>query len=93
MLLHERGVDISHEAVRFWWLRFGPMFASEIKKRRIAGIQSSKWRWHLDEMFVKVSDERYYLWRAVDHAGEMLERALSEENMLWRAGRPHSVAG
>jgi putative transposase len=29
-LLHERGIDVSHEAVRFWWHRFGPMFASEI---------------------------------------------------------------
>ena len=34
-LLHERGIDVSHEAVRYWWHRFGPMFASEIRKRRI----------------------------------------------------------
>ncbi len=32
-LLHERGIDVSHEAVRFWWHRFGPMFAAEIRKR------------------------------------------------------------
>ena len=43
-LLHERGVDISHETVRFWWHRFGPMFASEIRKRRIAAMKSSRWR-------------------------------------------------
>src|SRR6056297_1604972 len=36
-LLHERGIDVSHEAVRFWWHRFGPMFAAEIRKRRIEG--------------------------------------------------------
>jgi putative transposase len=41
-LLHERGVDISHETVRFWWHRFGPMFASEIRKRRIRGMRSKK---------------------------------------------------
>ena len=35
-LLHERGIEISHETVRFWWQRFGPMFASEIRKRRMA---------------------------------------------------------
>ena len=29
-LLHERGIEISHETVRFWWNRFGPMFAGEI---------------------------------------------------------------
>ena len=43
-LLHERGIDISHETVRFWWLRFGPIFASEIRKRRIEGMRSSHWR-------------------------------------------------
>ena len=43
-LLHERGVDISHETVRFWWHRFGPMFASEIKKRLIEGLKFSRWQ-------------------------------------------------
>ena len=54
------------------------MFASEIKKRRIAGMKSSKWRWHLDEMFVKINGERHYLWRAVDHEGEVLESFVSK---------------
>ena len=34
-LLAERGIDISHETVRFWWNRFGPMFAAEIRKNRV----------------------------------------------------------
>jgi len=34
-LLFERGIDICHETVRFWWNRFGPMFAAEIRKRRV----------------------------------------------------------
>ena len=72
-LLHERGIDVSHETVRYWWRRFGPVFAAEIRKRRIEGLRSSQWRWHLDEMFVKVGGERHYLWRAVDHEGEVLE--------------------
>ncbi len=72
-LLHERGIDVSHETVRFWWRRFGPIFASEIRKRRIEGMKSSRWQWHLDEMFVKINGERHYLWRAVDHEGEVLE--------------------
>ena len=49
------------------------MLASEIRKRRIAGFRSSRWQWHLDEVFVKVNGERHYLWRAVDHGGEVLE--------------------
>src|SRR6056297_1658233 len=77
-LLHERGIDISHETVRFWWLRFGRMFAAEIRKRRVEGMKSSHWRWHLDEMFVKINGERHYLWRAVDHEGEILESFVTK---------------
>jgi putative transposase len=77
-LLHERGIDVSHETVRFWWNRFGPMFANEIRKRRIEGMKSSRWRWHLDEVFVKINGERRYLWRAVDHEGEVLESFVTK---------------
>ena len=72
-LLSERGIDICHETVRFWWNRFGPMFAAEIRKRRIHHQSHSNWRWHLDEVFVRISGETHYLWRAVDHEGEVLE--------------------
>ena len=75
-LLHERGVDVSYESVRYWWYKFGAQFAGQIKKRRAGGIQSSNWRWHLDEVFVKINGERYYLWRAVDHEGGVLELSL-----------------
>ncbi len=47
-LLFERGIDICHETVRFWWNRFGPMFAAEIRKRRVHHRSYSNWRWHLD---------------------------------------------
>jgi putative transposase len=77
-LLHERGIDICHETVRFWWNRFGPMFAAEIRKRRVEGMRSSNWRWHLDEVFVKVNGARHYLWRAVDHEGEVLESFVTK---------------
>lgn len=77
-LLHERGIDICHETVRFWWNRFGPMFAAEIRKRRVEGMRSSRWRWHLDEVFVKINGERHYLWRAVDHEGEVLESFVTK---------------
>ena len=72
-LLHERGVDISHETVRAWWNRFGPVFAAEIRKCRIKGSSFSLWRWHLDEVFVRINGEQHYLWRAVDQEGEVLE--------------------
>ena len=54
-MLHEPGIEFSHEMVRFCWTRFGPMFAVEIRRRRVAGTRSSHWQWHLDEVFVKVN--------------------------------------
>ena len=66
-LLHERGIDISHETIRFCWIRFGPLFASEIRKRRVQKLRSfSNWQWHLGEVFVKINGERHFLWCAVD---------------------------
>jgi putative transposase len=73
-LLHERGIDVTHETVRFWWNRFGPMMAREIKKRRSQQLrQVTQWHWHLDEVFVRINGQTHYLWRAVDHEGEALE--------------------
>jgi putative transposase len=78
-LLHERGIDVSHETIRFWWNRFGPMFATEIRKRRVQQLRSySNWQWHLDEVFVKINGEIHYLWRAVDHEGEVLESYVTK---------------
>ena len=79
-LLHERGIDISYETVRAWWDRFGPIFAAGIRKRRIQQHRSfSRWRWHLDEVFVRINGETHYLWRAVDHEGEVLEAYVTKK--------------
>ena len=78
-LLHERGIDICHETVRFWWNRFGPVFAAGIRRKRINRMRSySNWQWHLDEVFVKINGETHYLWRAVDHEGEVLESFVTK---------------
>jgi len=102
-LLHERGIDVSHETVRFWWHRFGPMFAAEIKKKRIDRLRAfSNWRWHVDEVFVKINGERHYLWRAVDHEGEVLEAVVAKRRnkkvalrflrkLMRRYGRPREI--
>ena len=101
-LLHERGVDICHETVRFWWNRFGPMFAAEIRKRRVHQRSYSNWKWHLDEVFVKINGETYYLWRAVDHKGVVLEEFATKrqerksalkflKKTMKRYGRPEIV--
>jgi putative transposase len=47
-LLHERGIEISHETVRYWWDRFGPMFAAEIRGKRVEAMRAHRhWQWHL----------------------------------------------
>ena len=78
-LLHERAIDITHETVRFWWNRLGPMFASEIRRRRAQRMRAwPQWQWHLDEVFVKINGRTHYLWRAVDHEGEVLEAYVTK---------------
>jgi putative transposase len=78
-LLFERGIDLCHETVRFWWNRFGPMFACEVRRQRVNHMRGFRhWRWHLDEMYVKLNGEMVYLWRAVDHEGEILESLITK---------------
>ena len=102
-LLHERGIEISHETVRFWWNRFGPMFAAEIRRKRVQQMRAySNWQWHLDEVFVKINGETHYLWRAVDHEGEVLESYVTKrryrkvalkflKKTMKRFGPPHVI--
>ena len=101
-LLFERGIDICHETVRFWWNRFGPMFAAEIRKRRVQHRSYSCWRWHLDEVFVRINGKMHYLWRAVDHEGEVLEVFATKrrdrkaalaflKRAMKRYGRPQAI--
>src|SRR5271165_5761276 len=68
-LLAERGLDISYETVRSWMLKFGPVIARRLRRHRPRPSD----RWHLDEMVVRIAGERMYLWRAVDHEGEVLD--------------------
>ena len=64
-----RGVDVSYETIRCWTIKFGPLIARRLKKRR--GARSP--RWHLDEMVCWIGGKRMYLWRAVDDEGEVLD--------------------
>lgn len=102
-LLFERGIDVSYETVRFWWNRFGPLFATQIRKRRLThpGYHSN-WQWHLDEVFVKVNGETRYLWRAVDHEGEVLDAIVTKKrdrkatlnilkHLIKKYGRPAKI--
>src|SRR5665648_347488 len=101
-LLFERGIAICHETIRFWWNRFGPLFANAIIIRRIQTRSYSHWRLHLDEVFVRINGETHYLWRAVDHEGEVLEVFVTKrrdrmaalkflKRAMKRYGRPTAI--
>ena len=102
-LLYERSVSVSHETIRFWWNRFGPIFAAEIRRKWVGVHRShSNWQWHLDEVFVKINCETNYLWRAVDHEREVLESFVTKRRnrkaalkflrkSMKRYGRPEVV--
>jgi transposase-like protein len=68
-LLAERGLDVSYETVRRWVLKFGPLFARELRRRRHRPTA----HWHLDEMAVMIAGRQFWLWRAVDNEGEILD--------------------
>jgi len=67
-LLAERGLDVSYETVRRWVLKFGPVFARNLRRLRPWPSR----QWHLDEMAVVIGGKRLWLWRAVDSEGEVL---------------------
>ena len=98
--MHERGIEVSYDAVRYWRHRFSQMFASGSQKYRVAGMKSIRWRWHLDEMFVKINGEMHFLWRAVDRDGDILQSDVTKrrdkkaalkflKKSMNRHGRPH----
>src|SRR3979409_282551 len=68
-LFAERGLDISYESIRSWVLKFGSALARALRRCRPRPSD----RWHLDEMIVRIAGKHMYLWRAVDHEGEVLE--------------------
>ena len=100
-LLFERGIDICHETVRLWWNRFGPMFAAEIRRKRVHHMRAyTHWRWHLDEVYVRINAEMRYVhlrqfqWRGCRDATiiEMrhapIERIRSCLKTSWRPHPP-----
>src|SRR5437879_4561203 len=69
-LLAERGLQVSNETVRRWVLKFGPLIARKLRRRRPTPHD----RLHLDEMVVTIAGRRsMYMWRAVDSEGEVLD--------------------
>jgi putative transposase len=69
LILAARGIVVSYETIREWSLRFGRAYANSLKKRRPKPGD----KWFLDEVFVRIRGKLYYLWRAVDQHGNVLD--------------------
>ena len=69
-MMLERGVDVSCETIRHWTVKFGPLIAHVLRRPRPGD------GWHLDEVVVKIAGRSYWLWRAVDQHGVVLEEIL-----------------
>jgi putative transposase len=68
-ILFERGIEVSHEAIRGWCQKFGQHYVNQIRRRRPRPGD----KWHLDEVFITINGKRYYLWRAVDQDDNVLD--------------------
>ena len=68
-LLCERGITVTHEAIRQWCRKFGQAYANQLKHRRAQPGD----KWHLDEVFLTINGQRHDLWRAVDHDDNVLD--------------------
>jgi putative transposase len=73
-LLAERGVVVSHEAIRQWCTKFGRTYVAGLRQRRARPGD----KWHLDEVLLKIQGKRHWLWRAVDQDGIVLDILVQE---------------
>ena len=78
-----RGVQVSYETIRRWCQKFGQQFANELRRRRPRPGD----KWHLDEVFLKINGETYYLWRAVDQEGNVLDVLVQSQRNAAAAKR------
>jgi putative transposase len=78
--LHECGIDVCHESIRLLVDRYSPVFAKNIRARCSSYLRHhTQWQWHLDEVYVQINGTQHYLWRAVDHEGEVLECYMTKK--------------
>jgi putative transposase len=74
-MMLERGIDVSYETIRRWSVKFGPLIAHVLRRRQSRPGDV----WHLDEVVVKIAGRSYWLWRAVDQYGVVLEEILQSK--------------
>jgi len=93
-MLLQRGVDVSYETIRRWVLKFGPSIARGLRRRQPQPGDI----WHLDEVVVKITGKSFWLWRAVDQNGIVLDEILqtrrnrkAAKRLLYRLMKRHGI--
>jgi putative transposase len=83
LILAERGIEVTHESIRQWGLKFGGDFARRLRRRRPRPGDT----WHMDEAYIRIRGELHYLWRAVDQHGVVLDILVQERRNATAAKR------
>ena len=82
-LLADRGVMVSRETIRKWVNRFGRHFADCIRRDRPGAVD----KWHLDEVVIPINGRKYWLWRAIDANGDVLDTLVQPQRNAKAARR------
>lgn len=82
-MLLERGIVVSHETIRCWAKKFGPDYASRLRRK----VPSASDVWHLDEVVVTIGGEKHWLWRTVDQDGYVLDEIIQKRRTTKAAKR------
>ena len=80
LMMAERGLELSYESIRYWCLKFGHVYAKQMRQRKSFGDQ-----WYLDEVFCKINGQICYLWRAVDQEGQVLDVLIQRKRNKYAA--------
>ena len=82
LMMAERGLEVTYESIRYWSLKFGHLYAKQMKKRKVWGDT-----WYLDEVFCRINGKVHYLWHAVDQEGQTLDILVQRKRNKHAANR------
>jgi putative transposase len=93
-LMEERGVPVDHATIQRWVVKYSPLLAEAFHRRkRSVGVS-----WRMDETYIRVKGQWYYLYRAVDKTGQTIDFLLTKQRderaakrFLTKAIRRHGV--
>jgi len=74
-MMLDRGIEVTYESIREWCRKFGQRYAHQVRRKRPYLTD----KWHLDEVVITIKGKQYYLWRAVDSEGNVLDILMQRQ--------------